>query len=158
MELTELSLSEQRLMLELYCHEMDSSGQEISTDELVAKLRVEASDLKFAFRRLALKGLLIGHSLTVRGKLFVEEMGILPADRWSEVQGIREAISVCVVEAMVEGGDSEAIGIEQLNCRLPVNAGLLEFNLDVMAERGFLTVLRGNRVGLGPRLRALVGR
>ena len=57
-----------------------------------------------------------------------------------------------------EEGITESVNLDDLITRLPIKPGLFEFNLDVMAERGFLTLLRGNRVALGPRLRALVGR
>ncbi|MEI7575837.1 MAG: hypothetical protein WCK51_03010 [Armatimonadota bacterium] len=158
MELNELSLPEQRLLLELYCHEMDSAGQEILSEDLASLLKASPVDLKFSFRKLALKGLILGQSLTVRGKLFVEESGLLPASRWVEVQAIREAISVCIVETMVAEGVTEAVNLDDLCGRIPLKPGSLEFNIDVMVERGFLTLLRGNRVALGPRLRALVGK
>lgn len=158
MELTELSLVEHRLLLELYCYEMDSSGNVMPTEDILPLLQIEPVDLKFAFRKLALKGLLLGQSLTVRGKTFVEESGLLPADRWLEVQATREAISVCIVEAMIDEGYTESLNIDGLTSRLPLKPGVFEFHIDVMSERGFLTLLRGNRVALGPRLRALVGR
>ena len=158
MELHELTLPEQKLLLELYCYELDSAGQIMPTDELTHFLGINPDDLKFAFRKLALKGLLLEESLTVRGKLFVEETGLLPAPRWVEVQAIRDAISVCIVETMVAEGASQAVNLDDLCGRIPLKPGSLEFNIDVMVERGFLTLMRGNRVALGPRLRALVGK
>ena len=158
MELNELNRLEQKLLLELYCYEMDSAGRLIPRDDLLQVLGIEEVDLKLSLRKLALKGLLLGDSLTVRGKLFVEETGLLPIDRWSEVQATREALSVCIVEAMVAEGYTESVNLDGLVPRLTLKPGVFDFNLEVMAERGFLTLLRGNRVALGPRLRALVGK
>lgn len=158
MDLVELSQMEQKLLLELYCYEMDSAGQIIGNDELIQVLNICPAELKLSFRKLALKGLLLGQSMTVRGKLFVEESGLLPVHRWSEVQAIREAIAVAIVEAMVTDPNSDSINLNDIVHRLPIKPGIIEFNLDVMAERGFITVQRGNCVGLGPRLRAMVGR
>jgi hypothetical protein len=158
MELAELTPTEQKLLLELYCFEMDSAGQPISADDLQKPLNITEADIRIAYRKLALKGHLLERSLTVRGKLFVEESGLLPSSRWVEVQAIRDAIAIAIVETMVSEGITESVNLDDLITRLPIKPGLFEFNLDVMAERGFLTLLRGNRVALGPRLRALVGR
>lgn len=158
MELQELNQVEQKMLLELYCYEMDSAGQTIPIEDLPLILNVALEDVNLAYRKLALKGLLLGQSLTVRGKLFVEETGLLPIDRWSELQATREALSVCIVEAMVAEGYTESLNLEGLAPRLPLKPGVFQFNIDVMTERGFLTLLRGNRVALGPRLRALVGK
>jgi hypothetical protein len=158
MELAELNPTEHKLLVELYCYEMDSGGQPISAEELQQRLNASEADIRFAFRKLALKGHLLDRSLTVRGKLFVEETGLLQASRWVEVQSIREAIAIAIVETMVTEGITESVNLDDLITRLPIKPGLFEFNLGVMAERGFLTLLRGNRVALGPRLRALVGR
>jgi hypothetical protein len=59
---------------------------------------------------------------------------------------------------MVTDPNSDSINLNDIVHRLPIKPGIIEFNLDVMAERGFITVQRGNCVGLGPRLRAMVGR
>lgn len=158
MELTDLNQTEQKLLLALYSHEMDSACEVMPACDLLSLLAIEPIDLNLSFRKLALKGLVLGQSLTVRGKTFVEESGLLPLDRWMEVQATREAISICVVEAMVAEGYTESLNIDGLTSRLPLKPGVFEFNIDVMTERGFLTLLRGNRVALGPRLRALVGK
>lgn len=158
MELTELTDLEKKILLELYGYEMDSGGQVIPSEDLLKACDSDESEIRLAFRKLALKGLLLGQSLTVRGKLFVEESGLLPSHRWVEVQALRESMAVAIVEAMVTEGVNESINLNDIQPKLPIKPGILEFNLDVMAERGFLTILRGNRVGLGPRLRVLIGK
>ncbi len=158
MDIGEISELERRLLTETYTFELDSAGQPIPTEELLGILETDPTTLRLAFRRLSLKGLLVGQQLTVRAKLFVEDHGLLPDDRWNEVQAYRQVLAVTLVEMLTQDASLEGINADALLLHLPQKPGMLEFNLDVMADRGFIHLLRGNRITFGPRLRAVVGR
>lgn len=158
MDIGEISELERRLLTETYTFELDSVGQPIPNEDLIAILGIDAVTLRLEFRKLALKGLLIGQQLSVRGKLFVEDQGLLPDDRWNEIQAYRQVLAVTLVEMLTQDASLEGINADALLLHLPQKPGMLEFNLDVMADRGFIHLLRGNRITIGPRLRAVVGR